>query len=185
MIKTRCFVLSELLYGICYVADWQSSKPHMWYCALERKALSVQIYRLDRLPNASLPPSIFRTSLSLILNSAPFIRPTAGPSTPLSLGRCCFFLAAALLPPPTLLSKMTPFSFASRLRLASRPSAAATMPLRIFIGIFSCFRIEPLLPSAWRRMSVARCRVRPAVKALGSVVPPPCTTDEAKGEVEP
>lgn len=33
-------------------------------------------------------------------------------------------------------------------------------------------------------MSVARCRVRPAVKALGSVAPP-CTTDEAKGDVEP
>lgn len=128
-------------------------------------------YRLPLLPNVSLLPSIPLTSFELNLSSAPLSLPTPGPSIigsfRLSL---VFFLLAAL-------SKITPFSFASRLLFVSRPAAAAFMPLRIFMGILSCVRMEALEPSAWTRRSVAFRRMRPALKALGSLA-----VVEAKGE---
>lgn len=155
------------------------------------------IYRRPRprplLPNASRLPSIFLTSLSLILSSAPLMRPTPGlcTSPPLPLPPPPPPpLPPFFLPPPRvwaalLLSRMTPFSLASRLRLASRAPAAATMPLRMLMGMRSCASTEPLEPRACRRRSVALCRVRPAENVFGSAAADvPWTTDEEKTDAE-
>lgn len=66
-------------------------------------------------------------------------------------------------------SRMTPFSRACFLRLASRDAAAATMPLRMFIGMLFCVKTECFEPRAWTRRSVVFCRTRPAAKSFCSV----------------
>lgn len=66
-------------------------------------------------------------------------------------------------------SRMTPFSRACFLRLASRDAAAATMPLRMFIGMLFCVKTESFEPRACTRRSVVFCRTRPAAKSFCSV----------------
>lgn len=128
--------------------------------------LSRDNYLRPLLPNVSRLPSIPLMSRSLNLNSAPLNLPTPGAPTTESLALSFF------LPFPVSLSRIIPFSLASLLRFVSRAPAAATMPLRIFIGIFSCLWIDSFDPSACTRRSVALCRVRPAAKALGATVWP-------------
>lgn len=132
-----------------------------------KHSIPLCFYRLllPRRPKASLVPSMPRTSLSLIRNSAPRSLPTPGRSTPppslvLSLLRLFF--------PVVSLSRMMPFSLASLLRFTSRACAAAAIPLRICIGILSCLWIDSFAPRACTRRSVVFLRVRPSAKDFGS-----------------
>lgn len=99
-----------------------------------------------------LGPSISWISFLLNFNVPPENLPTAGAPTPLSLFPSLLFLPFILA-----LSRMMPFSFASRLRLSSRSVSFATIPFRCVMGIFSCLNREVFDPSACNRRSVALC----------------------------
>lgn len=144
---------------------------YILYCSI----VSLYVYRRDRLPKASLLPSNFLISFLFKRNSAPLKRPIPGASTARSLGlSLLFFLLLAAL------SRMTPFSLASRRLLDSLALAAAAMPLRMDMGILSCFRIELLDPKACTRKSVAFCLVRPAAKVFGSAVAPRAVAEKTE-----
>ena len=124
-------------------------------------------------PLPPLPPgpeeaSILLISRALIVNCAPLILPIPGISTALSPP---LFFPPPLPPPPLFpplpeaFSRMTPFSLASLLLFCSYVSAALLIPLRMFMGIFSCSSTLPLAPSACMRMSVVFLRMRPSAKA--------------------
>jgi len=99
--------------------------------------------------------------MSFLLNFSvpPENFPTPGPPTPLSLFPSLLFFILAF-------SKMIPFSLASFLLVSSFSVFFAIMPFRCDIGIFSCFKIEVLDPSACSRKSVALWRLFPLTVGL-------------------
>lgn len=105
-----------------------------------------------------LVPSILRISYELNFNVLPCIFPIPTPPTPRSR-RCFRTLSDALL---LNFSKITPFSFASLLRVVSRFAALPAMPLRMCMGMFSCWRVEFLAPRSRIRMSRAFNRFLPS-----------------------